>query len=253
MAKRAGLKVAHIESGLRSFNIFHPFPEEIIRIICMRLSAYLFAPSDGAVENIKKMRVRGEDFNTGGNTGIDALNLAPESGALKGTGMENLALSKPYVLVSIHRFENLYSKRRLRFILDTVERISAEFQVLFVMHGPTEKRLKKFRRKWGKSNSSIRFLPLQDFFTFSGLIKGAEFVVTDGGSVQEECSYLGKPCLIMRKRTEREDGLGANAVMSMFDIAVCIEFIENYERYKRGSIATKESPSMLIVDKILSR
>lgn len=78
LAKRAGQKVAHIESGLRSYNLFKPFPEEIIRIICMHWSDLLFAPSDWARSNLRKMGIRGDVVNTGQNTSIEALYFSLE-------------------------------------------------------------------------------------------------------------------------------------------------------------------------------
>ena len=80
---------------------------------------------------------------------------------------------KPYVLVSIHRFENLYSKKRFKFILDTVNEISSSFKVIFVMHGPTEKKLKRFKVAVADCETSIAFLPLQDYPQLNKIIKGA--------------------------------------------------------------------------------
>ncbi len=265
MAKRAGLKVAHIESGLRSWNYLHPFPEEVIRVICMRYSDYLFAPSDEAVENLKKMNVKGKVFNTGGNTGIDAVK-AVVSGQWSVVGPEPIPrfpdspIPQPYVLVSIHRFENLYSRKRFKFILNTVDEVSKKFNLVFVMHGPTQTRLRKFRvrsSEFGVSStihnpqSAITYLPLQDYPAFLHLIKGAEFVVTDGGSVQEECYCLGKPCLIMRKRTERTDGVGRNAVLGSFDKTVIDAFIRDYDKYKKPALILEKSPSAMLVDEIM--
>lgn len=247
MAKRAGLKVAHVESGLRSWNSLHPFPEELIRVFCMRVSDYLFAPSGEAVENLKKMKVRGTVFNTHWNTGIDATRAA-----VRGQGSGVSKAQHPYVLVSIHRFENLYSKKRFRFILDTVDEVSKKFNVVFVMHGPTERKLTKavVSGQWSLVRN-ITYLPLQNYTEFLGLIKDAEFIITDGGSIQEECCYLGKPCLIMRKRTERGDGVGRNAMLASFDKTIIYAFIRDYEKYKKKETIPEMSPSIMLVDEIV--
>lgn len=257
MAKRAGLKVAHVESGLMSWNYLHPFPEEIIRVICMRYSDYLFAPSDEAVENLKRMKVKVEVegkrriFNTGGNTGMDAVKMT-----LQGSGAYGHTPSEPYVLASIHRFENLYSRKRFRFILDTVNEVSKRFNVVFVMHGPTEKKLKA-KGRWGdgekgRSDAPIRYIPLQDYPTFLHLIRDAEFVVTDGGSVQEECFYLGKPCLIMRKRTERNDGIGENAVLCGFNMDTVDAFVSSYNNYRVKKSFSEVTPSDKVIGVLLT-
>ena len=260
MAKRAGLKIAHVESGLRSWSYFHPFPEELIRVVCMRWADYLFAPSDGAIDNLHKMKVRGEVFHTGGNTGIDAARLIGETAI----GSEDLkARGKPYVLFSVHRFENLYSRKRFGFITDIVDEISKRFNVIFVMHGPTERKLNKLKTGISLKNQArqdqipvgtrITYLPLQDYPEFLKMIHDAEFVITDGGSVQEECYYFGKPCLIMRKRTERTDGIGRNAVLGKFDIEVINNFFNSYKEFQREQWQSKESPSEKLTVEILKR
>jgi UDP-N-acetylglucosamine 2-epimerase (non-hydrolysing) len=263
MAKRAGLKVAHIESGLRSWNYLHPFPEELIRVICMRYSDYLFAPSFEAEKNLKKMKVKGKVFNTGGNTGMDAVRevVSGQRSAVSNNHKAPATSHQPYVLVSIHRFENLYSKKRFKFILETVDEVSKRFNVMLVMHGPTEKKLSsefgvqspEFKNSKLKTQNSKRivYLPLQDYPTFLHLIRDAEFVITDGGSVQEECYYLGKPCLIMRKRTERAEGIGENAVLSGFNEGAIGEFTAHYRKYEMSQKGAEMSPSVLLIDQIM--
>lgn len=254
MAKRSRLKVAHIESGLRSWNYFNPFPEELIRVICMRSSDYLFAPSDEAVENLNKMGVKGKVFNTGGNTGMDAVKIVQNSefGVNHPQSPLNLRgeAKGGYVLVSVHRFENLYSRKRFRFILDTVEEVSKRFNVAFVMHGPTEKRLNKSGVR-SQESGVVNYLPLQDYPAFLSLTKGSEFVITDGGSVQEECFYLGKPCLIMRKRTERVDGVGRNAMLAAFNSDITKEFVEDYKKYERPELYPEIRPSDILIEEVL--
>lgn len=248
MAKRAGLKVAHVESGLRSWNFFHPFPEELIRVICMKFSDYLFAPTDKAVDNLHKKGVMGKVFNTEGNTGLDASRIVAQGSKLK----IKSSMPKPYVLVSIHRFENIYSKKRFSFILNRLEKISDDLNIVWVMHGPTEKMLRKFGVRTSNSDldSRITYLPLQEYAIFLQLLKDAEFVITDGGSVQEECSYLGKPCLIMRKKTERSAGLGENALLGRFDKVIMENFIHEYKKFSKGKMRPEVSPSNILIDQI---
>ena len=86
------------------------------------------------------------------------------------------------------------------------------------------------------------------FSKFINLINASEFVITDGGSNQEECFYLGKPCLLLRKTTERIEGIGKNVVVSNYDEKIVREFLKNYKKYKLKLITNKNSPSKIIVD-----
>ena len=258
MAKRAGLRVAHVESGLRSWSFLHPFPEEGIRVICMRYADYLFAPSDEAAANCAKMEVPGRVYRTPGNTGMDAVR-AVASGHVP-------AAVKPegrYVLVSIHRFENLYSRGRMKCILDAVEEVARRYPVRFILHKPLERRLRTSgSRDWlpgrsgdagrpSRSGSAITCLPLQEYPQFLEYIKHAEFVITDGGSVQEECYYFGVPCLIMRKGTERSEGIGENAVLSKFDKDIMDVFFRSYQEYRRQPMLATKSPANSLVETVL--
>ena len=83
--------------------------------------------------------------------------------------------------------------------------------------------------------------------------KPGKFVVTDGGSVQEECAYLGKPCLLFRKRTERIDGLGENVCLSGLNPETLRAFVREYPRYRRPPAAIEERPSDTVIDFLLSR
>lgn len=241
-AKNLGMKVAHIESGLRSGSFLHPFPEELIRVYSMRHSDYLFAPGDWAMENLRSMNVRGEIFNSGGNTVIDAVRMM--LGGKLGQAKEQ------FCLATFHRMENIYSDKRIRMIVEALGYISSRIEVRLVLHGSTEFRL----RKTGMLSSlegleNLHILPLQNYQEFLWLMSRAEFVVTDGGSIQEESAVLGKPCLILRHRTERPDGIGGNAFLWDFDFGKLNHFLENYKSLKNQVDLYKDaSPAMRICD-----
>ena len=80
------------------------------------------------------------------------------------------------------------------------------------------------------------------------ILYGAEFVITDGGSNQEELAYMGKPCLIMRTKTERQDGIGENAVLCNNDFEIFNRFIKNYGSYRRPAIVVETAPSLCIIE-----
>lgn len=244
MARLSGLKIAHVESGLRSFNLLSPFPEELTRILVFALSDIYFCPCDWAVCNLK--RFSGVKVNTHGNTLMDSLDFA-----LKSTVNEEVTLipNSPYVIVTLHRFERIRSRKSLEQAVQIVLDIANQFRILFVLHKPTEARLRSFGL-YDKvaCHENIELHGRYDYFDFIRLLKESEFVVSDGGSNQEECYYLGKPCLLLRKFTERREGLGRNVVLSEMNVEVIRQFVGHYDDYLFDAIENEKSPSGLIVD-----
>lgn len=242
MGRIAKLKVGHVESGLRSFNILHPFPEELTRLATFRLSDVMFCPGDWAVENLKAYS--GKKINIHANTLFDALcmakNFPPPS---------NLSIpSCEFGIVTLHRFENLHAKSTLLKLINIVEYIALTKKLLFILHKPTEHKLKKYGLYDRVArNANIELRPRYDYFRFVKLMSKAKFIVSDGGSNQEECAYIGKPILLLRKATERQEGLGANCVLSKYDLNVIKIFIDNINRYEVYSERPEISPSELIV------
>jgi len=245
-AKRCGIKVAHVEAGLRSRHWLDPFPEEIIRSIAMWGSDLLFAPSDWAAENLQKMGYGAKTVAVGGNTVMDAIRFARQSGPACSWGRGQ------YAVASIHRVETIYSPRRLVLVTRIVERIAREFEMVFVTHEPTGRQLRRLGLADRLSKmDGVRVVPLQPYLSFLNLLAGAEFVVADGGSIQEECYYLGVPCLILRKETERMEGLGENAVLCGFAESEIERFLATYSALRRRPIADMASPSRTIVEHLL--
>ncbi len=245
LAKRVGIKIAHIEAGLRSFNLMHPFPEELIRLTTMRFADILFTPSAWAYNNLLALKVKGDKVNLGGNSIVDAIKYALQ---LK----PNLAPpSEDYIIVTTHRFETLYSRRRLATIIDTLRRLAAGIKVLFVLHKPTRKQLQRFGLyQQLDTHPQIELRPMQEYVDFIHLIKNARFIITDGGSIQEESYYLNIPCLVMRKKTERKEGLNANVYLAEFDQKRIDYFINHYNEFRNNSPPVTISPSEMIVNSL---
>lgn len=247
-AKRCGIKVAHVEAGLRSYGLLNPFPEEIIRLVAMRYSDLLFAPSDSAVQNLHKMGYGWKTIPSGGNTIAESVRIALQSMAGQKCPHQS------YVVAAVHRVENIYSRSRLTAIVALIERMSWERQVIFVLHEPTRHQL----ARWGllerlMRNKMVKVLPLQPYLEFLRLLADADFIVTDGGSIQEESYFLNIPCLIMRSRTERQEGLGENAFLAAFDQKRINHFLQNFSALRRAHTSDPLYPSRTIVDHLLAR
>lgn len=246
LAKTSGHKAAHIESGLRSAKIFNPFPEEVIRRLVFKLSDYLYCPGDWAINNVKNEGA--VKINTFDNTLLDTL---------AGTNDDFQTIpyepDRDFCVVSIHRFENIFNQGTFALVINLVKDIAKKIFVVFVLHKPTEKNLRKFDLyKQLEMDENIYLAQRMIYTSFIALVKRSKFVVTDGGSNQEECNYLGKPCLIMRSTTERNDGLGENAVLCDYNEVIIESFISNIESFRRSKINRAESPSKIIVNHILS-
>ena len=245
-AKRCGLKVAHVEAGLRSYHLLDPFPEEMIRLIAMRFSDILFSPSEWASENLRKMGYTDKSITLGSNTITDTLRYS-----LKHMNGQKRP-SEPYVVATIHRVETIYSYSRLMMLVALLERIALHRKVFFVLHEPTRNRLVRVGLH-GRilENKAIEIVPIQPYFAFIDLLAGADFVISDGGSIQEESYFLNVPCLIMRSKTERREGLGENAYMAMFDQDRIEQFLASFSTFRRKKTDDDLHPSATIVEHLL--
>jgi len=202
-----------------------------------------FCPNEWAVGNLK--RRRGEKVNTLQNTLLDALALAqaePDESPLV-TRLKSMS----YFLFVIHRQENLFDEVLARALVEKMVRQSEKNHCVFLLHHLTQEALQRMGLLAGlRELSTMTLVPRLPYIEFMQVLSGARYVVTDGGSNQEECYYLGKPCLILRKVTERTEGLGHNVVLSGLDMNVIDEFFENPARYNKPPIHTEESPSKMI-------
>jgi UDP-N-acetylglucosamine 2-epimerase (non-hydrolysing) len=243
MGRLAGMKVGHVEAGLRSFNWMHPFPEEITRLLIFRLSNYLFCPGPWAIRNVTDYSA--QKIDTSGNTLIDALRLALDSQA----DWEFPLPGNPFGVVSVHRFENIYSRRTLERVLVLIEHIAHRYPLVFILHKPTTEKLKRFDfYQRIATNSRIELRERTDYFRFIRLIAASDFVVSDGGSNQEECFYLGKPILLLRQATERPEGLGGNCILSKYDPVKVDQFLDEVDVNHAPQVAQMGSPSLVIAD-----
>ncbi|MCS7123365.1 MAG: UDP-N-acetylglucosamine 2-epimerase (non-hydrolyzing) [Candidatus Aenigmarchaeota archaeon] len=194
-------KNAHLEAGLRSFNLLEPFPEEISRKIADRFSDTLFAPSDLSVKNLEKEKLNGEIIKVG-NTIIESVFISLKLARKKRIKKPK---EKKYVVVNIHRHENIKSKERMKKIVEIIKNVS--LPIYWPIHDNTKKQIEKFGLFKELHNSNIKFSSLLGYIEFIHLLKNSTYIITDGGSIQEESLVLKKPCILLRKATERQEGL----------------------------------------------
>ena len=247
IAKIYGVKLAHIESGLRSYNFLEPFPEEISRYLVSRLADLHFCPNSWAVKNLEGYR--GVKINTQNNTIAES--LLPALSLKNNPNYSKLIPKEKFFLFVLHRQEHvMFKKKRARKYLELItSHAKNDLKCILILLPLTEKFLKRekvFQKI--KKNKNIILMPRLPFIQFIHLLDKAQFIATDGGSNQEESYYLGKPCLILRNVTERTDGLGKNAVLSKGKEDTILHFTQNYKKYKRGRARLEERPSKIIVD-----
>ena len=195
------------------------------------------------VERYGKQRV-----DTLTNTLADTLALAPKT-----PRRTDHIPDRPFALASLHRYENIFRRDRFESLIETLEQLAERTHLLFILHRPTERQLERFDlRARLDANPRIELRPRYTYFDFAALLEPAAFVVTDGGSIQEESYFRGVPCLLMRRATERREGLGANAVLSNYDPAVIRAFLDDPEAHRRPAVETGHAASDLIVDDVLA-
>ncbi len=247
IGKKLGCTVCHVEAGLRSHRLFSPFPEEIDRLLTSRVARVHFAPGEEAVRNLK--HVKGEIIDTQYNTIMDSLRFS-RSMQIATKGLDEV-LGQDYFVFVMHRQENLGNKELVRQIVKCVKKLSRSRKCVLILHKITEVTFIKMGIMQELSeDQDFIMLPRVDYFDFMKLLDGAQYVITDGGSNQEELHYMGKPCLILRKETERQEGIGTNAVLCGENISMIESFAKDYEKYKTGSIMESHRPSTMIAMKI---
>lgn len=244
----AKIPVAHLEAGLRTGNIYSPFPEEVNRKFVSAVTTYHFAPTKSAVENLHKENTFSNVWLVG-NTVIDALQIAVEKVRKNHKNYEKkfsfLDAKKKTILVTGHRRENF--GQGIKHIAEALKSIASQrrddVQIVYPVHlnpnvkGPVHEYLGK--------NSNIHLLPPVEYPEMIWLLDRAHIVLTDSGGIQEEAPALGKPVLVMREDTERPEGIKqGTAVLVGTDSKKIIDnvlrLLDNKKIYKR--MAKEKNP-----------
>lgn len=232
--------IGHVEAGLRTYNLYAPFPEEYNRQAVDLVAKYYFAPTEHAKNNlIKEGKNQGHIYVTG-NTVIDALKTTVRSDYTQ----EALEWAKGsrLVLLTAHRRENLGEP--MHHMFRAVNRICEEFddvKIIYPVHMNPE--VRKIAEEELKNNDKIKIIEPLDVIDFHNFIDRSYLVLTDSGGIQEEAPALGKPVLVMRDTTERPEGVEAGTLKLVGTseegvYAAFRELLEDSDEYERMSKAT---------------
>ena len=241
------IPVAHVEAGLRTGNLYSPWPEEANRSLTGVLTALHFAPTEGSQQNLLREAVPADRIHITGNTVIDALLQVVEK--LKQPELHNqfdqqfnfLDASKKLVLVTGHRRESFGGgfERICQALVNTAAK-HPNVQIVYPVHLNPNVREPVNRLLSGQSN--IKLIEPQDYLPFVYLMNRAHIILTDSGGIQEEAPSLGKPVLVMRDTTERPEAVAAGTVrlVGTDDEQICQELdllLENAEAYRKMALA----------------
>lgn len=236
-ANRNGIKVAHLESGLRSFD--RRMPEEINRILTDDLSDLFFVTEPSGLKHLREEGKSEESIKYVGNTMIDSLVKFSEtfeaSDILDRIGVE----AGNYFTFTFHRPGNVDNQESLADLVDVIVGISANRKVVFPIHPRTKKNLEQFALDQKLNSNNIIFTQPLGYIDFMKLVKESKAVITDSGGIQEETTFQQVPCLTVRPNTERPVTVdeGSNTMMSLDKEAILskVAEIEN-GTYKVGVI-----------------
>ena len=225
VAVKLGIKVAHIEAGLRSFD--RTMPEEINRILTDSISDLLFVTEPSGVANLKRAVVDANRIHLVGNVMIDTLRRS-KSRADASTILSTLGVEKgKYALTTLHRPANVDNAERLSSILRALEEISRDMPVIFPMHPRSRSSIDATGlSEQVASIENLHTIEPLGYLDFLNLMSNAAVVLTDSGGIQEETTILGVPCLTLRDNTERPitidqgtnrlTGSGTDAIVSAY-------------------------------------
>ena len=238
-ARRLKVPSAHIEAGLRSGNLLRPFPEEIDRRIVGKVAMIHFAPNAEATELLRR---KGKDaVDTKNNTAID--------GVLDTVDVD-APPAKQYGLVLLHRYELMSKPALIKETLEVLDQTSpVPLTILTDAYsgGPVNEALRAL------NSSKITASPKLEYPAFVNAMNQAEFVVTDSGGIQQEVGLLGVPTLLHRQLTESPDGIGANVVLSGWEMSAIEKFMTDYPGLRRDFVRPETSPSDIIVSALEAR
>lgn len=251
------IPVGHVEAGLRTYDKYSPFPEEMNRQIIDKIADYLFAPTEVSKENIGIKLNNGQKVLVTGNTAIDALKTTVSTNYSHSD--LDWAKDSRLILVTAHRRENLGKPMRNIFL--AIRRILNEYsdvKVIYPVH--LNPKVQSVAKEVLGNLDRVRLIEPLDVLDFHNFMERAYFIMSDSGGVQEEAPSLGKPVLVLRDTTERPEGIKAGTLELVGTNEEDVyrsakELLDNKEKYKKMSEAKNPYgdgfASKYIVDAIL--
>ena len=235
-AKKLGIKVAHVEGGIRSFDL--SMPEEINRMVTDSISDYFFTTSKTANHNLEVLGVRNDQIFFVGNTMIDTLisNIAK----FKKPDLfdENKLKQNEYLVLTLHRPSNVDNEVQLEKILNTILLNTQGLPVIFPIHPRTKKNFQSIKLE----SDNLILIDPQGYLEFNYLVANSKAVITDSGGITEETTYLKKPCITLRDNTERPETVseGTNELIGSNPekIATTLEKLFSGD-WKKGAVPEK--------------
>ncbi len=205
------IPVFHVEAGLRSYDIYEPFPEEVMRQMTSRVTELNFAPTEKNRQALLKENIDSDKIFVTGNTVIDALFCLSDD-TIQNAGQyfvdHNIIINDELVLITAHRREN--HGERINRIIDAIEYLAKEYNThtfVIPVHPNPNVKDKIYSRL--KNYENVRLLAPLDYPNLVYLMKHAKLILTDSGGIQEEAPSFGCPTLVMRYETERQEGIDA--------------------------------------------
>lgn len=237
-ANKCGIKLGHIEAGLRSSD--RSMPEEINRIITDELSDLYFVTEPSGQKHLQTEEKSSGAIHYVGNTMIDTM-VAFEQEIEASVILTELQLKENgFVLMTMHRPATVDNKEELTKLIELIKIVSKKYKVVFPIHPRTIKNAKDFGLYDDLTqNPQLVCSEPMDYFAFQKLVKTCAFIITDSGGIQEESTYRQKPCLTVRPNTERPVTVdeGTNTLLT-FDLKILNQYIQQIEegKYKKGRI-----------------
>ncbi len=231
------IPIGHVEAGLRTYNIYSPFPEEFNRQAVDSISQLFFAPTEDAKRNLLKENRREDRIFVTGNTVIDALAVTVQSGYRH--EYLDWSCGSRLVLMTAHRRENVGDSMKKMF--RAVKRVVAEFKdikVIYPVHMNPD--VRKFAFSILGGCNRIKLVEPLDVIDFHNIMARSYLILTDSGGIQEEAAFLRKPVLVMRETTERMEGIEAGILKLVGTsekniYGACKELLSNYDQYVQMS------------------
>lgn len=233
VAKKHNIKVAHVEAGIRSFDM--TMPEEVNRLVTDSITDYFFTTSTFANDNLLKNGVKRENIFFVGNTMIDTL-LKYKQKFVKPKIWEIANLEKNnYFILTLHRPSNVDDQDQLFNYIDKFVEASCNIPIIFPIHPRTAQNLQKIKYKY----TNLYFLEPLPYLEFNYLVQNSKAVITDSGGITEETTVLGIPCITLRDNTERPEtvAIGTNVLLGTNPSLLKGEIDKIFKgNWKKGSI-----------------